>query len=153
MYTKKNNDDYLSGSELRQYLHISTRKLKFLMDNDIIPHIDTRHKTFRYKVKKSDAKEYLKHVKADPMFMGQYKGMFTSRPNAEHKAKYEESLINNEEFKNYIIELWKDYPLAISQNKAAHMLGKRRDKIAELMQKGKLYKVYASGAWYTQNKI
>ena len=28
----------MSGSELRQYLHISTRKMKYLMDNDYIPH-------------------------------------------------------------------------------------------------------------------
>ena len=31
----------LTGSQLRQYLHISTRKLKYLMDHDYIPHEDT----------------------------------------------------------------------------------------------------------------
>ena len=30
--------EYLSGSELRQYLHISTRKMKYLMDHDYILH-------------------------------------------------------------------------------------------------------------------
>ena len=33
--------EYLSGSELRQYLHISTRKMKYLMDHDYILHEDT----------------------------------------------------------------------------------------------------------------
>lgn len=33
--------EYLSGSELRQYLHISTRRMKYLMDHDYIPHEDT----------------------------------------------------------------------------------------------------------------
>ena len=26
--------EFMSGSELRQYLHISTRKMKYLMDNN-----------------------------------------------------------------------------------------------------------------------
>lgn len=30
--------EFMSGSELRQYLHISTRKMKYLMDNNYILH-------------------------------------------------------------------------------------------------------------------
>ena len=33
--------EFMSGSELRQYLHISTRKMKYLMDNNYIPHENT----------------------------------------------------------------------------------------------------------------
>ena len=44
--------EYLSGSELRQYLHISTRKMKYLMDNDYIPHEDTGQATHKYRVRR-----------------------------------------------------------------------------------------------------
>ena len=45
----------LSGSQLRQYLHISTRKLKYLMDHNYIPHEDTGQATYRYRVRWEDA--------------------------------------------------------------------------------------------------
>lgn len=46
---------YMSGYQLRQYLHISTRKVKYLMDNNYIPHENTRHTTHKYKVLIEDA--------------------------------------------------------------------------------------------------
>ena len=140
----------MSGSELRQYLHISTRKLKFLMDNEIIPYIDTRHKTFKYKVKKEDADAFLKHIEEDPKFMGKYKGQFNSRQVGKPRVKYEESLIDNQDFREYITKLWKNIPPAVSFIQAAHMLGKRKDLVSKLMEQGKLYRVYASGTWYTK---
>ena len=42
---------YMSGAELRQYLHISTRKMKYLMNNDYIPHENTGRATHKYIVK------------------------------------------------------------------------------------------------------
>ena len=36
---------YMSGCQLRQYLHISTRKMQYLMDHDYIPHENTGHAT------------------------------------------------------------------------------------------------------------
>ena len=48
----------LTGSQLRQYLHISTRKLKYLMDHDYIPHEDTGQATYRYRVRWEDAVEF-----------------------------------------------------------------------------------------------
>ena len=46
---------FMSGSELRQYLHISTRKMKYLMDNNYIPHENTGHSTHKYRVRTEDA--------------------------------------------------------------------------------------------------
>lgn len=48
---------YMSGSELRQYLHISTREMKYLMDHNLIPHENMGNPTHRYRVKEKDAKE------------------------------------------------------------------------------------------------
>ena len=45
---------FMSGSELRQYLHISTRKMKYLMDNNYIPHENTGHTTHKYRVRTED---------------------------------------------------------------------------------------------------
>ena len=47
--------EFMSGSELRQYLHISTRKMKYLMDNNYIPHENTGHTTHKYRVRPQPA--------------------------------------------------------------------------------------------------
>ena len=52
----------LTGSQLRQYLHISTRKLKYLMDHNYIPHEDTGQATYRYRVRWKDAVEFKRRM-------------------------------------------------------------------------------------------
>lgn len=47
--------EFMSGSELRQYLHISTRKMKYLMDNNYIQHENTGRTTHKYRVRTEDA--------------------------------------------------------------------------------------------------
>lgn len=47
--------EFMSGSELRQYLHISTMKMKYLMDHDYIPHKNTGHATHKYRVSREEA--------------------------------------------------------------------------------------------------
>ena len=54
---KRKKDEFkdltvLTGAQFRQYVHISTRKLKYLMDNDIVPHNNTGQATHKYDIKK-----------------------------------------------------------------------------------------------------
>ena len=60
----------LTGSQLRQYLHISTRKLKYLMDHDYIPHEDTGQATYRYRVRWEDAVEFKRRMEEEPASWG-----------------------------------------------------------------------------------
>ena len=64
----------LTGSQLRQYLHISTRKLKYLMDHDYIPHEDTGQATYRYRVRWEDAVEFKRRMEEEPGFLGSWRG-------------------------------------------------------------------------------
>ena len=66
----------LTGSQLRQYLHISTRKLKYLMDHDYIPHEDTGQATYRYRVRWEDAVEFKRRMEEEPGFLGELAGQF-----------------------------------------------------------------------------
>ncbi len=49
---------YMSGCQLRQYLHISTRKMKYLMAHNYIPHENTGHATHKYRVLLEDAEMF-----------------------------------------------------------------------------------------------
>ena len=50
--------NYISGCQIRQYLHISTRKMKYLMDHNYIPHENTGHTTHKYRVLIEDAEKF-----------------------------------------------------------------------------------------------
>lgn len=73
----------LTGSQLRQYLHISTRKLKYLMDHDYIPHEDTGQATYRYRVRWEDAVEFKRRMEEEPAFLGSWRdsSALTIRPS------------------------------------------------------------------------
>ena len=46
--------EYFSGDKLYKYLHISKRKMKYLLENGYIPFVDTGKKTHRYLVRQYD---------------------------------------------------------------------------------------------------
>ena len=79
----------LSGSQLRQYLHISTRKLKYLMDHNYIPHEDTGQATYRYRVRWEDAVAFKQRMDTDPSFLSELVGMFNTHRPAKPKPKPE----------------------------------------------------------------
>ena len=69
----------MSGSELRQYLHISTRKMKYLMDNNYIPHENTGHTTHKYRVRTEDVVRFKTRMDTEPGFLSELSGMFSNR--------------------------------------------------------------------------
>ena len=79
----------LTGSQLRQYLHISTRKLKYLMDHDYIPHEDTGQATYRYRVRWEDAVEFKRRMEEEPGFLGELAGQFSSHHPPKPRPKRE----------------------------------------------------------------
>ena len=79
----------LTGSQLRQYLHISTRKLKYLMDHDYIPHEDTGQATYRYRVRWEDAVEFKRRMEEEPGFLGELAGQFSSHHPPKPRPKPE----------------------------------------------------------------
>ena len=61
----------MSGSELCRYLHISTRKMKYLMDHDYIPHENTGHATYKYRVWGQDARAFQRRMETGPDFLSE----------------------------------------------------------------------------------
>ena len=79
----------LTGSQLRQYLHISTRKLKYLMEHNYIPHEDTGQATYRYRVRWEDAVEFKRRMEEEPGFLGELAGQFSSHHPPKLRPKRE----------------------------------------------------------------
>lgn len=71
--------DLMSGSELWQYLHISTRKMKYLMDHDYISHENTEHATHKYRASREEAERFKYRMETEAGFLSELNGMFSNR--------------------------------------------------------------------------
>ena len=145
------DNTYMSGSELRQFLHISTRKMKFLMDNNLIPHENTGLVSHKYIVKLEDAKKFKKEIENNPDLMIQFKGMFTSRTKERRKkdeTNVEWILLHKTKYKAFIRSLWTDLPNAIPAQQVAKIIGINPKSLHRLNKEGKLNSVNVSHVQY-----
>lgn len=83
------SETYGTQETVRQMLHISKRKAKYILDNGIIPCINTGKKTRQYRVKISDIKHYMEHPYNFDV------GMFPS--NTKPKSIKKEALLLDED--------------------------------------------------------
>lgn len=129
---------YMSGAQLRQYLHISTRKMKYLMDNDYIPHENTGQATHKYIVKTEDAKAFKRRMKYEIGFLCELSGMFSNRKPSKSKLTAEKE----RQLRVAIIEnKAATLPDAITLKQAAELLSVSEQTVRDIIKKHKLYTV------------
>lgn len=138
----------MSGSELCRYLHISTRKMKYLMDHDYIPHENTGHATYKYRVCVKDARAFKRRMETEPDFLSELAGLFNSRcPSGKHPPK-ERIVINSEDFQRYLLLLWEALPDALPTQAAARLIGVNPQRIHEQIRAGTLHGAKIGGKQY-----
>ena len=101
---------FMSGSELRQYLHISTRKMKYLMDNNYIPHENTGHTTHKYRLRTEDAVRFKARMDTEPGFLSELSGMFSNRTEWHPLPMFEATPENCEAFRRWLDSQWAELP-------------------------------------------
>ncbi|WP_296135275.1 hypothetical protein [uncultured Eubacterium sp.] len=126
--TEKN---YMSGSELRQYLHISTRKMKYLMDHNYIPHENTGHATHKYRVLVEDAEKFKFRIDNEVGFLAELNGMFSNRTEWHPRPLIEVTEENCEAFRRWLSSQWAELPKALPTQTAAELVGHSPQRIHE----------------------
>ena len=141
-------EGYMTGNQLRQYLHISTRKLKFLMDNDFIPHENTGHPTHKYLVKIEDAEAFNQRQHTDRKLIADLAGLFSSRleHNPPPKIKIPEETLN--EYRKYIEDRFRAEPEALSVTRICELTSMVGTTIHRLIESGILYGTTVQGKTY-----
>ena len=137
--------DYMTGSELRQYLHISTRKMKYLMDHNFIPHENTGKSTHKYRILRSDVEAFKVRLETDKQLQAQLAGQFSSRPK---KTPQPVNPIDSDTLQEFLIRRWESMPEALLIEQAAQMLGANRNSILRLGHIGQLEIVIIRGKRY-----
>lgn len=124
-------EEYMSGDQLREYLHMSKRKVKYLLENGFIPCVDTGKKTHRYLITYTDAKSFRKKLKANPNMLRSLEGCFSSRSTTPNKEKLtqEEAI----EFKEYLTKRWESVPDVLIIKSASELTGIERATLVRLV--------------------
>lgn len=132
--------EYLSGDQLYRFLHISKRKMKYLLENGYISVIDTGKKTYRYRVKKCDAEKFKERMEMESGFLVELKGRFgrcDSSSNADWRYAIRDD--EREEFREFLTRIWRKYPDALPAKKAAELADISPHRVNELVRKGVIY--------------
>ena len=141
--------EYLSGDQLYRFLHISKRKMKYLLENGYIPVIDTGKKTYRYKVKQCDAERFKERMEREVDFLRELKGRFGSG-NSSPTATMDCAITDDEreEFREFLTKLWRKYPDALPAKKAAELSEISPQRVNELVRKGVIYGMCVGNVQY-----
>lgn len=141
--------EYLSGDQLYKFLHISKRKMKYLLENGYIPVIDTGKKTYRYRVKQCDAERFKERMEREVDFLKELKGRFGSG-NSSQKSALDYIIEDNErkEFREFLTKLWSKYPDALPAKKAAEIAEISPQRVNELVRKGVIYGMCVGNVQY-----
>lgn len=142
-------DEYMSGAVLYQYLHISKRKMKYLLENGYIPCINTGKKTHRYIVKRSDAEAFKMRLIMDNELIESIAGKFSSQ-SADSGKKPEIKITPkmSNEFKKYLAQKWADEPDAIESRRAAVLCGMQFQRIHRLCNLNIIFSVKIKNTIY-----
>lgn len=136
--------EFMSGDELYRFLHISKRKMKYLLENGYIPMTDMGRKTHRYKIRLEDAKAFRRRMKQEPGFLSELTGMFnTRRTKKEPRPAPTEKDI--EACRRYWAEMLADQPEALRIPEAAVLTGYTPQRISALCARGEVWSTVVQG--------
>ena len=140
--------DYMSGSELRQYLHISTRKMKYLMDHNYIPHENTGHATHKYRVLREDAEKFKFRMDNEIGFLAELNGMFSNRTEWHPRPLIEVTEENCKDFRLWLEKEWAEFPDALPTQTAAELVGHNPQSIHKLIKEKVLHGIKIGAVQY-----
>lgn len=138
----------MSGSELRQYLHISTWKMKYLMDHDYIPHENTGHATQKYRVSREEAKIFKYRMETEEGFLAELAGKFSNRTGHQPRRISEPTVENSKAFCLWVEKEWAELPEAMPTQMAASLAGFAPQRIHKLNKEKALHGITVPAVQY-----
>lgn len=145
-------NEYLSGDQLYRYLHISKRKMKYLLENGYIPANISGTKTHRYQIRMEDASAFKQRMINHPESLAKLTGKFSSKPFKPKPPLMEPTKANCRAFREYLTELWKNQPDALPTQLAAKLIGCQPQLLHALVRSGKLHGVKIGAIQYCPKK-
>lgn len=114
--------EFISADQLYKILHISKRKLEYLLDNGYIPCEIRNSRTWRYRIDKETVEQVQKSLEANPNCFGLPSGLFNSeRSKAQKNSKLCFNPAYLVAFRSWLTEKYRTYPGALTLTQAAEL--------------------------------
>jgi len=144
--------DPISLDQLRVICKIAKRSARYLVENGIIPAVDTGRKTWRYQIAIDDVIEYLRRRDREGSFIPAR--VTSSCEPSTNKRSYSQIVARGQEREvaKYFAEVYADYPDVLTTNDMATMAGMHKKSFIRILKDGHI-KVLAREPRYIVPKV
>lgn len=130
----------ISSEQLSKICHISKRKAKWLLENGIIPCVDTGKKTWRFQISIEAVIDYLAKRDANSLTIAAPPGIFSSKPHQKPAAPVDLAAL-----RAYTQRLWRNEPDVLTVEEASRISGFSKDTIYHWIHKERLMSIRYMG--------
>jgi len=139
------SEEYVTQEQVRQMLHVSKRKAKYLLDNGIIPCINTGKKTRQYRVKVSDIEYYMEHPY--DFAVGMFPSGVKNKPVNKNSVRLDDAVVY--EYYHKLLLNENDMLTAVQVGK---IVGYSKTAVYRWINRGWLKSVYLFGKYLIPKK-
>ena len=131
---RKQYPEYVSLDQLTRICRISKRNAKYLVDNGIIPYIDTGKKTWRYKIALNDVIGYLRRREQ----IGSMIPRGATSPHMSHRKCFAQMVESGQktDIVEYFNHIYADYDDVLTAADIVEMTGLEKSTILKLLKSG-----------------
>ena len=146
-HLKRQYPGYISLDQFYKICKIAKRSAKYLVDNGIVPAIDSGKKTHRYQIAIEDVIAYLRRRDREGSLIPA--GATSSREPSDSKRSYSQVVARGQEreLAKYFAEVYADYPDVLTTDDMAAMVGMHKKSFMRILKDGHI-KVLASEPRY-----
>ena len=126
---------YISIDQMSVICKMAKRSVRYLVDNGIVPAIDTGKKTWRWKIAIDDVIAYLKRREQEGRLIPV--GAVNSRPT-KRKQSYSQYVTQGREYEvaDYFEQVYADYPDVLTTPQIGEMTGMDKKSITRIVGAG-----------------
>lgn len=119
---------------------MSKREAKWLLENGVIPCIDTGKKTWRFQISIDAVVDYLAKRDANSLTVAAPPGIFSSKPHQKPAAPVDLAAL-----REYTQRLWRNEPDVLTVEEASRISGFSKDTIYHWIHKERLMSIRYMG--------
>jgi hypothetical protein len=151
-YLKRQYPNHISLDQFHRICKIAKRSAKYLVDNGIVPAIDSGKKTHRYRIAIDDVIAYLRCRDRDGSMIPV--GVTSSRKPNIARRSYSQTVAYGQEREvvQYFTDIYVDYPDVLTTDDMAAMTGMHKKSFMRILKDGHI-KALASEPRYFVPKV
>ncbi len=147
--------DEITKDQFYRIAHISKYKATWILENGLLPCVDSGKKTRRFKIKLVDVIVFLQRRDMGEFELLIPKNIFSSKKKTNvHVGKIANKNVNNKKLCKHLLLKWKDLPDMLSLSEVKVICGYRNSTLIRWIEKERVQAVrYRSAHWVFKESL